>query len=49
MQAALVLAGCDLFQGDGIHKPMPLAELTATGANLNRHNAPGAPKRGNAL
>lgn len=30
-QAALALAGCDLFQGFGIHKPAPLAELASAG------------------
>lgn len=37
-QAALALAGCDLFQGFGIHEPASLAELASAG-----HSSTSAP------
>lgn len=40
--ASLALAGCDLFQGFGIHKPAPLAELSAAGAPLQQPSYPDA-------
>ncbi|MFC3073501.1 putative bifunctional diguanylate cyclase/phosphodiesterase [Shinella pollutisoli] len=35
-QAALMLVGCDLFQGFGIHRPVPVADLVSTGATAGR-------------